>query len=66
MVLKYYTVSVKDLDTGGLVLNKTNVVGTSLSVSSDLTARYKYYWNITACNDAGCSTWAEPLYFKIE
>ncbi|CAB5497191.1 peptidoglycan-binding protein [Bathymodiolus thermophilus thioautotrophic gill symbiont] len=62
----YYKVAIRDVNTGDLVLNKINVVGSSLVVSNSLTARHQYYWNIVACDDAGCGTWAEPLYFQIE
>jgi len=61
----YYNVAMRDINTGSLVLNKTNVTSTSLTTST-LTAGHKYYWDITACNSAGCGEWSDSLYFKIE
>ena len=62
----YYKVAVRDVNTDNLVVNKTNITSTSLVISNSLTAGHQYYWNITACNDAGCSAWAEPLYFQTK
>jgi len=62
----YYKVAVKNVTTSQLVLNETNVTGTSI-VTPTLVVGHKYYWDITACNSAGCSSeWSDSLFFQIK
>ena len=61
----YYDVTVRNVETDELVVNETDVVTTYWQVVSDLPVG-KYFWNVSACNDAGCSIWSDPLYFQIE
>ncbi len=57
----YYAVAVRDLNSGELVTD-TTLAGTSYDLN--LIAGKQYRWNVAACNSAGCSAYASPLYFK--
>jgi hypothetical protein len=57
----YYAVAVRDVGSGVLVLNTTTKTP---SYSLNLLEGKQYRWNAAACNAAGCSNYAAPLYFQ--
>jgi RHS repeat-associated protein len=57
----YYGLGVRDMATNTLVID-TNVGAPSFTAS--LSAGRQYRWNVNACNGAGCSSFAAPLYFQ--
>ncbi len=57
----YYEVAVRDLGSGTLVVNTTTATP---SYTSNLLNGEQYRWNAAACNAAGCSSFAAPLYFQ--
>jgi hypothetical protein len=56
-----YDLGVRDLSTNQLVENR-RVNGTSVTVT--LKPGREYRWNVAACNDAGCSKYTTPIYFR--
>jgi hypothetical protein len=57
----YYAVAVRDLGSGSLVVDTTT---NTPSYSVNLLEGKQYRWNAAACNAAGCSSYAAPLYFQ--
>jgi uncharacterized protein YegP (UPF0339 family) len=57
----YYSVGVRDMTSGTLVVDTTT---TSLSYTASLSGKGKFRWNVAACNSAGCSSFTTPLYFQ--
>jgi hypothetical protein len=57
-----YDLGVTDIAAGVLVVDNTNVTGTSLTVT--LSAGKQYRWNLRACNSAGCSSFTTLRYFR--
>ena len=57
----YYEVAARNLETGKLVVDRFTTVS---SLDAYLLPDTTYRWNATACNAAGCSGYAAPLYFQ--
>lgn len=58
----YYDLGVRDLGTNEFVVDQ-HVQNNSLTVTLEFGRSYR--WNLSACNDAGCSDFTDPLYFRI-
>ena len=57
-----YEVAVRDIASGNLVEDST--INTTSFTTSHLSAGKQYRWDVDACNSAGCSSFALPLYFQ--
>jgi len=57
-----YNFSVRDLSTNSLAVDAPGFSGTAYQVN--LAAGRPFRWNIQACNNAGCSAYTAPLYFR--